>query len=199
MAFQTTTRARKPAKPSAGGWGASKPKAKPRSRSSRSSGTKRGVSVTHSCGHKQQHTLKGPTWQKDRDKIKLAERVCTACWAEEQADTLEATCDLGELPELSGTVAQVLYARSIRALVIARVRGDAAQMDKERVAKGLDRAAEKYLAAALPCILKQTRSRWWLDNKDDQEQLLDMLLDFDTQDTLAALKREATMVPDCPF
>jgi len=196
MATATASRPKKAPKPKKA-WGTSRPKAKARPRAY--GGAKTGVSIKHTCGHTQKHPLKGKKWQKDREKLHQAGRICTTCWALGRADELEAACNLPEWPIMDGTEAMVLWARSIRALAIVAVQGEAAVMDRERKGKGLPPAAEEFLSIALPPMLKEVKARWWIDYRDEKDRFLELLLDFDSQDALEALRKEASLVPDLPF
>lgn len=196
-----TTRPRKAPKPKA-----PKPRraAAPKARASRPSwgggrpSRRGGTSIKHPCGHTQQHALKGMKWQKDREKLRLAEQVCTSCWAESRAAELEALCCGANLPELTGTDAQILWARSIRALAIIKTHGEAVVLDKERVAVGLEPAEGRFMRLVLPYFEKKKAAKFWIDNREETD-LLSEIVPFSVQDELAALRGEISKVPVCPF
>jgi len=157
-----------------------------------------GTSIKHTCGHTQQHPLKGMKWQKDREKLRLAEQVCTSCWATGRADELEALCCGANLPELTGTEAQILWARSIRALAIIKTHGEAVSLDHQRTAEGLEGCEGRYMALVLPHFEKKKSSKWWIENREEPD-LLSEIVPFSVLDELAALREELLAVPKCPF
>jgi hypothetical protein len=184
---------------------APKPRREPRARSASGySGSRRGggKSVTHTCGHKQQHKIPGPKWKKERELVRLAGQICTTCWAIGRADELEFLCDIPNLTELSGTEPQVLWARSIRALLLNKVRQDAATLDRDCREAGVPPVGEAYLAVAVPAILKKTTSKFWIDNRES-EALAELALSFDEIDALYAIgqavKEAVANAPVCPF
>ena len=158
----------------------------------------RGTTVEHTCGHKAKHAISGPKWKKERELARLAGRECRDCWATSRAIELEELCGISDLPEMEGTDAQVLWGRSIRAMSLMRLSTHVAVMDKARREVGLPPAADRYLAIALPSILGQVSSRWWIDNRET-EDLSGELLSFDEIDALTAILREIEVVPVCPF
>jgi len=173
-----------------------KPRAKPLRRAS-GLGRARGTTVLHTCGHKEKHAFSGPKWKKEKDALWQKGQACTACWSLEKAEEQEALCDVAGLPELEGATRQVSWARSLRAAVIAQVKLEAWRLDQERRRKGLAPAAERYLALVLPPVLARTDAGWWIDNREADP--LALILDFQTQDDLEALRQEAAQAVDCPF
>lgn len=177
-----------------------KPKAK-KPRPLRSSGPGKarrgGTTVLHICGHKESHPFTGPAWKKEKDAEWQKGQECTRCWSLKKADEQEALCDVPGLPELEGADRQVSWARSLRAEVIGKVKMDAWRMDQARRPKGLEPAAERYLALVLPRLFAKTDASWWIDNRE--ADLLDLALDFKTQDDLEELRQEAAKAIDCPF
>ncbi|WP_306598933.1 hypothetical protein [Geothrix sp. 21YS21S-2] len=187
---------RKSPRPAKTGLNRAKPRAKPLRRAS-GLGRARGTTVLHACGHKEKHALSGPKWKKEKDALWQKGQACTACWSMGKAEEQEALCDLPGLPELEGAPRQVSWARSLRAAVIAQVKLEAWRLDQERKRKGLALAAERYLALVLPPVLARTDAGWWIDNRE--ADLLALILDFQTQDDLEALRQETAQAVDCPF
>jgi hypothetical protein len=114
-----------------------KPKAPRPPRTPRASGVRRtrraggagrgGKSVLHTCGHRECHRLKpGPKWKKEREVEHWAKLPCTPCWRAKQCEDDEILHDAEGLPPLTGTVAQVDWARSIRARAVGKARHAAA-------------------------------------------------------------------------
>ena len=161
-------------------------------------GRKGGKAITHLCGHKQVHAITGPAWKKDRELERLKTRVCTDCWAGERARELEGLLDLASLPELEGTPAQVLWARSIRAEALLAHQTQAAVLDRQRREACLSPASDRYMAIVAPALLQETRAKWWIDEHEAPGFHL-ALLSFGDQDALQALRLEAVLVPPCPF
>jgi hypothetical protein len=177
-----------------------KPKAKkshPRRASSLGKAHRGGTTVLHTCGHKESHAFTGPKWKKEKDAEWQKGQDCTACWSLKKAEEQEILCDVQGLPELDGTLRQVSWARSLRAAIITKVKMEAWRMDQERKLKGLESAMERYLALILPPLLAQTNAVWWIDNRD--VDILELALDFKTQDDLEELRREAAEILICPF
>lgn len=115
--------------------------------------------------------------------------------------------DPSKLVQLTGTTAQILWARTIRGLMLARVTGEAIRIDRERRKKDLEPASDRFLALALPGILRKRSARWWIDVRDE-DQILDLALDSMSMKALEELRGEADKVvlppqavdPDfCPF
>lgn len=178
-----------------------RPKAKKPSRPRRPSSVgkprKRGTSVLHACGHKETHPFTGPKWKKAKDAEWQKGQDCTACWSLKQAEEQEALCGVEDLPELDGADRQVSWARSLRAAAIGKVRMEAWRLDQERKLKGLAPAAERYLAVVLPLLLARTAASWWIDNRETDP--LELVLDFQAEDALEALRLEAERAIVCPF
>jgi hypothetical protein len=187
-------KAKKPKPPKA-----AKPRAARRRPAPGSRGRARGgKSVKHLCGHRQVHVIPGPAWKRERELERLADRICTTCWAEERAGELEGLFELAAWPELEGTPAQVLWARSIRATALLKHQGDAAVMDRQRRETGLPPASDRYLGIVAAALLKETRAQWWIDNREADPGAV-QLLDFAVQDALGAIRMEASLGPACPF
>jgi hypothetical protein len=157
-----------------------------------------GKSITHLCGHKQVHVITGPAWKKEREQERLAARVCTNCWAEERAQELEALFDLTQWPELEGTPAQVLWARSIRAEVLLKFQTEAAVLDRERREVSLKPASDRYMAIVAAALFKELRAKWWID-EHEAPGFFRALFTAGDEDTLHALRAEVLAVPPCPF
>jgi hypothetical protein len=156
-----------------------------------------GTTVLHTCGHKEKHAFTGPKWKKAKDAEWQKGQACTACWSLAQAEAQEALCAVAELPELDGALRQVTWARSLRAAAIGRVQLEAWRMDQERKQKGLEPARERYLALVLPRLLARTEAAWWIDHREADP--LALVLDFQTEDDLEALRQEAAQAIPCPF
>ena len=201
----STSKPRKPKAPKAppkpkapkarasGGW-----KAKKAWGRGRGGANARGTAVEHTCGHTAKHAVAGPAWKKERELARQATLECRDCWATSRALELEELCGISDLPTMEGTDAQVLWARSIRAVSLVRLSTHVAVMDKARREVGLPSATDRYLAIALPATLGQTSSRWWIDNRE-AEDLSGELLSFAEIDELMAILREVDLVPACPF
>lgn len=178
---------------------APRPKAR---RSCRGGGSKRGpakgTSITHSCGHSQRHVLPSLKWRRDREQARQTQLVCTACWQQGKAHEVEVLCEGIDLPELTGTEAQVLWARTIRAMAISRAKSRAMAMDRERAAVGLEPAADRFMALALPPLLGKLSARWWIDNRTEEDALALLVPAIDLLE-LVALQAEASAMPECPF
>jgi len=157
-----------------------------------------GKTIEHLCGHKQVHVLTGPAWKKDRTAEHEASRICTACWAEERAKELESFFDLTEWPVLEGTIAQVLWARSLRATALLAYQGEAAVVDRERRDAGLEPASNRYMAIVAAAMFKETRAKWWIDSHEAKDFHRD-LLTFGDLDALKGIQEEARLIPVCPF
>jgi hypothetical protein len=128
----------------------------------------------------------------------LAARVCTNCWAEERAQELEALFDLTQWPELEGTPAQVLWARSIRAEVLLKFQTEAAVLDRERREVSLKPASDRYMAIVAAALFKELRAKWWID-EHEAPGFFRALFTAGDEDTLHALRAEVLAVPPCPF
>lgn len=84
--------------------------------------------ITHCCGHTQEHKLYGKIADRERKAEWLATQVCTECWLKEQQkarDKKDAGIDvafdklhINNLPSLEGTPKQVAWAEKIRKQVI---------------------------------------------------------------------------------
>lgn len=198
----TATAMRKPRKPPK----ARAPKAKRRGgASARGSKPRRGrrplrggTTITHTCGHTQVHALEGMAWKREREQKRLAERVCTSCWASGRAEELEGLCEGVDLPPLTGSDAQILFARSIRALAVIQTKSAALGLDRERKAVGLQPVEDRYLGLVLPYFAGLTKAKWWIDRKESAD-LLAEVVPMVTLDELAAFREEITKVPECPF
>ena len=134
--------------------------------------------VTHRCGHKQQHAVYGSN--RDWELKRLAEQVCAACYKEvlQKADEKDvAWATENGLPALIGTEKQVAWANAIR-------RGKRAELDKEEKrfnALAAQAAAEHadYIAqirAAFQIVRKEDRAAWWIENRNASAQ--DMLKQY---------------------
>ncbi|MDR3671853.1 MAG: hypothetical protein P4L36_13480 [Holophaga sp.] len=172
-------------------------KARPRRASSLGRARRGGTTVLHACGHKESHAFTGPKWKKEKDAEWQKGQDCTACWSLKKAEEQELLCDVQDLPELEGALRQVSWARSLRAATLSKVKMEAWRMDQERKLKGLEPATERYLALILPPLLAKTDAAWWIDHRE--QDLLDLVLDFKTQDDLEELRLEAEKAIVCPF
>lgn len=174
---------------------------KPRWGARRSTRSARGLSVLHSCGHTQAHRITGPVWKKEREKVRLGGRPCTACWQKAQAEEMELLCGIKDLPALDGTDAQVLWARSIRGIQLGYLQADAARLDRIRRSKNLAPVSEEILALALPPALKKIKAKFWIDHREEKD-LLYGLLGKKASRKLEAIREEtgqAEFVPASPF
>jgi hypothetical protein len=158
---------------------------------------RRGTPVLHACGHKEGHVFTGPKWKKEKDAEWQKGQDCTACWSLKQAEEQEALCGVEGLPELAGADRQVSWARSLRAAAISKVKLEAWRMDQDRKRKGLEPALERYLALVLPPLLARTEASWWIDSREVDP--MELVLDFQAQDGLEALRQEAEKAIVCPF
>jgi hypothetical protein len=131
--------------------------------------------VTHKCGHTQQHVIYGSN--RDWELKRLAEQVCAACYKEAllKDDGKDvAWAQESGLPALIGSEKQIPWANSIR-------RGKWAELDKEEErfnALAAQAAAEhtEYIAqikAAFQTVRSEDRAAWWIEHKSASVQ--DML------------------------
>jgi len=134
--------------------------------------------VTHKCGHKQEHQVYGSNreWELKR----LAEQVCAACYKEalQKADEKDvAWAQENGLPALIGSEKQIPWANAIR-------REKWAELDKsEREFKTLAAKAPASQAgfadqirAAFQIVRKEDRAAWWIENRNASAQ--DMLKQY---------------------
>ena len=159
--------------------------------------TRRGVKILHSCGHGQLHHLKGPAWKRTREREFLAGRPCTTCWAESQAEEMELLCGVPDLPEMVGTVAQILWARSIRGRSLSLIRAEAARLDLTRRQKNLGTVSDQFLALAVPAALKKNKAKWWIDRRDELGPV-DLFLGKRELKKIQALRNETERAPPAP-
>lgn len=146
-------------------------------------------SVTHACGHDQDHDLfdKRPSarasyakwlatkqcstcWRTERDQV--AEREKSAWLAEHRAEEMAAieTWELRfSMPALDGSEKAVTWARQVRhQLVVGGA--EHAEVDGS--------SAEDYLGALEASLGKVTSASWWIDQRDaEAEDIAELVVD----------------------
>jgi len=124
--------------------------------------------ITHSCGHTAVHNLFGPGAERTRKADWLKTTLCSDCYQAEQAivqqqrhaAAVEANTEAG-LPALEGTPKQIAWAETIRAkakvgldaLIARAMASTSSDVDKATVVEDA-----KF-------ILRQTRTSYWIDNR----------------------------------
>jgi len=130
--------------------------------------------ITHSCGHDQEHSILGTNakGQRDRKKQWLSEGVCTDCYNAEQAEKMaDATASAKEsnsaLPRLEGSEKQIAWAETIRAKVVIELKTITDYIASTRANATPDQAIklDKGLAIIAETLTKSS-SRYWIDNRD---------------------------------
>lgn len=128
--------------------------------------------VSHSCGHSQEHQLFGPTRDRDSKASWLETTLCTECWkaqqdkerAEKIASENARSAELeakNNLPQLSGSEKQISWARSIRQQMIDSMEAFVAENNKPEWAAKLAALREGFAVV----VLSHTDSRWFIDNR----------------------------------
>lgn len=130
--------------------------------------------VTHACGHTQDHQLYGPYKDRDRQAARLADTACTECWRADQdrqhreANAAAAIDNAAAgLVALTGSEKQVAWAESIRKPILAAL--DALPADLKHPSLSPDAQAELSDAVALVIceVRDQSSARWWIDNRHE--------------------------------
>lgn len=133
--------------------------------------------VTHSCGHDQEHQLYGPGRDRERKLAWLETTQCSDCWREQRdTDRDEASAvaasqaeDEG-LPELSGSAKQIAWAETIRMAVIKDLDAFEALVTENAKKAGKELPPDEWelWRRAVDEIRGETAARWWIDNRDEQ-------------------------------
>ena len=148
---------------------------------------------TFSCGHEGRVNIIGPTkdrqWKADKRFSGMCEE-CYSKWLEEEKkiknkEALEATKEM-ELPELTGTEKQIVWANTIRVELIEKLQHE---VDKILKDKKLDYNSEEYLEYRYKDIItkdfisnvnetinymieNKTDAKWYIDNRSKKTSLL---------------------------
>lgn len=124
--------------------------------------------VSHSCGHTSVQNLVGA--EKDRSsKIAWFGRtLCSACYKAEQdakraAATQAAVDATSELPALTGSEKQIVWATTIRAEAVNAVDAKYAAMV---AAHGADAQGADEVRSAIAALKAKTDSKFWIDNRN---------------------------------
>jgi hypothetical protein len=132
--------------------------------------------VTHSCGHEQEHQLIGKHSERERKLEWLATRPCIECYrkgeeearAEENAAAAEANVAAGLSP-LTGTPKQIAWAETIRRNTVERLRAGEAKIRELLDANLPAEVAEQIRDGAVLIsaeITEHTEARWWIDSRN---------------------------------
>jgi hypothetical protein len=134
--------------------------------------------VTHSCGHKQIHSLFGPHKERDRKLDWLATTLCTECYHgklqedRDNASRLASDWARGEgLSPLSGTPKQIAWAETLRASMLGDAQTAASAIhanirDNGRLDEPPVAAAWAAVQDALVWLSQQDRAKFWIDNRE---------------------------------
>lgn len=127
--------------------------------------------VTHACGHEQEHQLYGPHKERDRKLAWLEGTPCTACFHaqrdQQRAATSAAAAEQNQragLVPLQGSEKQVAWAESIRAPIVALLAEFEAALAFD---PALSDAAREELGDACVLVIDEIRgqesAKWWID------------------------------------
>lgn len=109
--------------------------------------------ITHTCGHAQEHQIIGPMAGREPQAARLREQACTDCWRRQQNEAAQAA-NVG-MVALTGSPKQVAWAERIRAAARAEI--SAVIGDKTLTAEQ---------QAALDRLYGQSSAGWWIDRSE---------------------------------
>jgi hypothetical protein len=127
--------------------------------------------ITHGCGHKEEHQVFGSSREREQEVKRLSEWPCSQCREESQRrkgqDAMIWAAENG-LADLVGSEKQVLWASQIRRQRWQEI----ADMEREFYAVAEKAAAPEhadYIAkvkAAFQSLRKEYHAAWWIEHRD---------------------------------
>lgn len=136
--------------------------------------------VTHFCGHDEDHQLYGKHSSRDRRRERMAEEPCSDCQkaarAAHNAQCAEANVEAG-LPALKGSNKQIAWAESIRGRMLETAETRIATYREMAPIEGehVEQAA-RTIAAAERIVASwraETSAGRWIDRRTDRADWLD--------------------------
>lgn len=168
---------------------------------------------TYRCGHEGRVNVIGPgknrQWKIDRH----FENLCPECWETRQAEKrAKASAEAAEkakemeLPELSGTEKQVVWATTLRQSLIDRVEKNIENVqNKFADDPRLDEVVGKANNLLQYIITNKTAARWYIDGRDDNLERIFRETEEEMKKEqkeespeMADIKSEATIYPEKP-
>lgn len=122
--------------------------------------------ITFSCGHCETRQMYGPVAQRERYVAWAADQgQCKACQAADKADEVKAVEDEAGLPEMTGSVKQIAWARKIRAEKVGEI---VTYIDTMRAKVPADKTEiyEQRVALVMTGLAGKTSASWWIDSRD---------------------------------
>lgn len=134
--------------------------------------------VTHSCGHDQEHQVYGPGRDRERKLNWLETTLCTDCWKSQQDANREAgnvaaaaANQLAGLIPLTGSEKQIAWAESIRSAICAVLRAAERDLDTTDLSEVAREEVGGAVALVVDEICGQAEAKWWIE----KGQYLDIL------------------------
>jgi hypothetical protein len=113
--------------------------------------------VDHTCGHKVEHLLFGPTKDRDRKLEWLATQPCIDCKKESDLRAAQDVADQNGLPKLTGSEKQVAWAEKLRAQVWQSLQ----ELEKRE-------AKPEESTDWIEWLFSHAEAKWWIETPKRQ-------------------------------
>lgn len=118
--------------------------------------------ITHSCGCTVTHNIVGTNvnGERERKAAWLADRMCSECYRKHQQE--QAKADNADLPALTGSDKQIVWAETIRATAHKGLTDALGYVDAN---KDKDPVMADKAISVINETLAKSDSRFWIDNR----------------------------------